>query len=112
MADINREKWLAEFREAGVEKVRGELALRRWPKDKLSLARQWTEREDAKNWQAARGPGRGRPDQTQPPLDDVRIMAAGLGFAAVRAFVSCGTVSSRFSRRNRPLTVAARQSRR
>ena len=87
MADINREKWLAEFREAGVEKVRGELALRRWPKDKLSLARQWTERQDAKNWQAARGPG-----PEAPPLRRNRrwmmyvLMAAGLGFAAVRAF--------------------------
>ena len=84
MADINREKWLAEFREAGVEKVRGELALRRWPKDKLSLARQWTERQDAKTWQESRGQGPGAPLRRNRRWMMYVIMAAGLGFAAIR----------------------------
>jgi hypothetical protein len=80
------EKWLAEFREAGVGKVRGELLQRRWPKDKLSLARVWVEREDTKNWQAARGTGEGRPLRHDRKWISYVVAAAGLGFAAFRAF--------------------------
>jgi hypothetical protein len=86
MADVKREKWLAEFKAAGVEKVRSELALRRWPKDKLAAAREWTEREDAKKWQAVRGPGEGVPVKRNRRWMLYIVFAIGLGFAAVRAF--------------------------
>jgi hypothetical protein len=86
MAVDKREQWLAEFRGAGVDKVRGELALRRWPKEKLVAAREWTEREDAKLWQAARGPGEGAPVKRSRKWMGYVVAAVGLGFAAVRAF--------------------------
>jgi len=86
MADAKQEKWLEEFRAGGLEKVRGELVLRRWPKDKLAAARQWVEREDTKKWQAARGPGDGPPIRRNRKWMGYVIGAAGIAFAAVRAF--------------------------
>ena len=86
MADDKRERWLGEFKEAGAEKIRGELLLRRWPKDKLSAAREWVEREDAKNWQAARRPGDASPIRRNRKWMGYVIGAAGIAFAAVRAF--------------------------
>jgi hypothetical protein len=86
MADVKREKWIAEFREAGVDKVRGELALRRWPKDKLVVAREWTEREDAKKWQADRRPGEGGLIRRNRAWMMYAAAIVGFAFAAVRAF--------------------------
>ena len=86
MADDKRDKWLAEFREAGAEKIRSELVLRRWPKDKLSVARTWVEHEDNKQWQAARGPGEGTPVKRSRKWMGYVIAVVGFGFAAVRAF--------------------------
>jgi hypothetical protein len=86
MADVKREKWLAEFREAGVDKVRGELALRRWPKDKLVAAREWTEREDAKKWQADRGPSDGGAITRNRQWILYAAGVVGFAFAAVRVF--------------------------
>jgi hypothetical protein len=86
VADEKSEKWHAEFREAGIDKVRGELLARRWPKEKLSAARQWVESEDARAWQAARGPGEGPPLRRNRKWIGYVVGAAGFAFMAVRAF--------------------------
>jgi len=54
--------------------------------DKLAAARQWVEREDTKKWQAARGPGDGPPIRRNRKWMGYVIGAAGIAFAAVRAF--------------------------
>jgi hypothetical protein len=86
MADDKRASWLTEFKAAGVEKVRSELLLRRWPRDKMAAAREWVEREDNKRWQAQRGPGEGAPVKRNRKWMGYVVGAAGLAFAAVRAF--------------------------
>ena len=86
MADVKREKWIAEFKEAGVDKIRGELALRRWPKDKLVAAREWTERQDAMKWQAERGPAASAPAKSNRRWMFFVVTAVGFAFFAVRAF--------------------------
>lgn len=53
MADPReRERWTAEFKEIGRDRVRSEVMLGRWPPDKRSHARQWLEREDVQAWQS------------------------------------------------------------
>jgi hypothetical protein len=86
MAEDKSETWIAEFKVAGIDKVRNELMLRRWPKDKIATARQWVEREDARNWQAARGPGTGTFVKRNKRWISYVIGAIGLAFAAIRAF--------------------------
>ena len=53
-------RWNREFDQLGAEKVRGDLILGRWDKEKRSAARQWLERNDTRNWQAARPRGSSR----------------------------------------------------
>ncbi len=78
------EKWLAEFREAGTEKVRREILASRWPKEKRTAGRVWLEREDNKRWQAART-GEGAPIVKKRPWMMYLIGAIGIAFIAVRA---------------------------
>lgn len=46
-----RQSWRSEFKTLGAEGVRREIALGRWPKEKLSVARQWLQLEDIHKWQ-------------------------------------------------------------
>ncbi len=51
------ERWNRQFKELGADKVRGELIIGHWNKDKRSAARLWLERTDAASWQKARPVG-------------------------------------------------------
>jgi hypothetical protein len=86
MLPNEQEKWLADFREAGTEKVRRDILTARWPKPKLAAARVWLEREDSKRWQAERGSGEGKPIRKNRQWMMYVIGAVGVAFAAVRAF--------------------------
>jgi hypothetical protein len=86
MLPNEQEKWLAEFREAGPEKIRRDIVTARWPKEKRSAARVWLEREDNKRWQAERGSGEGKPIVKKRPWMIYLIGAIGVAFMAVRAF--------------------------
>ncbi len=75
----------AEFRELGVDKVRDELALRRWHPEKLSAARVWVENQDNSSWMADRSDA--------PPSDKKKnfrkwavyiAVAFGLAYAIAR----------------------------
>ena len=54
-----RERWTAEFKEIGRERVRSEVMLGRWPPHKRSQARQWLERQDVEAWQSRAPTGTG-----------------------------------------------------
>jgi hypothetical protein len=49
-------QWKREFDELGAEKVRSDLILGRWDKEKRIVARQWLELSDTRTWQADRPP--------------------------------------------------------
>jgi hypothetical protein len=53
-----REAWAAEFQSLGADRIRSEVVLGRWPKEKRSFAREWLERQDVRDWQE-RKPGAG-----------------------------------------------------
>jgi hypothetical protein len=86
MLPNEHEKWLAEFREGGPEKVRRDIMAARWPKEKRTAARVWLEREDNKRWQAERGSGDGKPVRKNRQWMMYVIGGIGVAFAAVRAF--------------------------
>jgi hypothetical protein len=46
-----RRAWRREFDELGATRVRKELTLGRWPRDKRDAARKWLEQEDIAHWQ-------------------------------------------------------------
>ena len=46
-----RQKWSAEFGDLGIERVRSQLVVGRWPQDKRVYAREWVERQDVRAWQ-------------------------------------------------------------
>lgn len=74
-----------EFAELGLERVRRELLLRRWPADKLAAARQWVEREDTRIWQVRRGDAPAKPKSGwQRKWLGYVVTAVGLAYAAVR----------------------------
>jgi hypothetical protein len=84
---MTEERFLAEFRGLGSERVRSELLLRRWPPEKISAAREWLEREDTRAWQLRRGdtPAAVRAEWKKKAIG-YAIFAVGLLFAAVRLF--------------------------
>ncbi len=53
MNERQQEEWLRKFEELGHDKVRDGMIVGRWPKDRRSLARQWLEQRDTRNFQAA-----------------------------------------------------------
>ena len=66
--------------------MRGELITGGWTKEKRAAARNWLEREDAKRWQAQRGPGEGAPVIKKRRWMVYFLGAIGIAFLAVRAF--------------------------
>lgn len=86
MLPNEQEKWLAEFRAGGAEKVRRDILSANWTKEKRAAARVWLEREDNKRWQAERGPGEGAPVRKNRKWMMYIIGAIGLAFLAIRAF--------------------------
>jgi len=76
------EEQLREFRELGRDSVRAEIRRRRWEPAKLALARQWLEREDTKEWMAAREGA--KPKQRPAWIKKAwSYIAAGMGLAYV-----------------------------
>ena len=57
MDERQRQRWLREFEQLGTEKVRSGMITGGWEKEKRTTARQWLERRDARDFQAARRPG-------------------------------------------------------
>jgi hypothetical protein len=85
VSDTLTDKYRTEFKTLGIDRVRNELLLRRWPKDKLSAARQWVEREDVGDWLAK---NRGAPTKKKPISKSkwfgYLLAAGGVIFAVVR----------------------------
>ena len=55
----DRERWRAEFKGLGRDKVRSQVMLGRFPPDKRAYARQWLERHDVEEWHSRTGTGGG-----------------------------------------------------
>ncbi|HZP20980.1 MAG TPA: hypothetical protein VFB16_12330 [Bauldia sp.] len=49
--DAVRKRWSAEFAELGIERVRSQVVLKRWPPEKITFAREWIHLQDVKTWQ-------------------------------------------------------------
>ncbi len=69
MNDGRIEKWNREFEEAGADKVRGDLMLGRFDKEKTVAARRWLELSDTRNWRKAAPPGAPRGSFIQAIID-------------------------------------------
>ena len=86
MSEPSIDKYRDEFRELGVARVRNELMLRRWHKDKLVAARSWVERQDVGNWVAANRDKPAKPPRGQSAKKwaGIIVVVFGLIFAAER----------------------------
>ena len=51
MSEEPTHSWSDEFRTLGLEAVRREIAVGRWPQDKLSAAKRWLQLQDIRQWQ-------------------------------------------------------------
>jgi hypothetical protein len=80
------DKYCDEFRELGVARVRNELVLRRWHKDKLAAARSWVERQDVGDWMASNRDKPAKPPRGQSAKKwaGIIVVVFGLIFAAER----------------------------
>lgn len=86
MSDTFTDKYRDEFKDLGVSRVRNELVLRRWHKDKLSAARLWVERQDVGDWVASHRDTTPKPprSQSKKKILGYVIFAFGLILAAER----------------------------
>jgi len=58
-SEKNRERWRAEFKALGRDKVRSKVMLGQFAPDKRAFARQWLELHDVAEWRARGGGGTG-----------------------------------------------------
>lgn len=87
------EKVRLEFKELGPDGVRNALLGGKWPKEKVDLARQWLERQDARSWTGAKGalkPG----EQRAPGVARAKI--AGIVVAVLGAAMLLIQLSGNF----------------
>jgi hypothetical protein len=83
--DTSADKYREEFKDLGVARVRNELVLRRWHKDKLAAARHWVERQDVSDWVSTHrdAPAKPRASSSKKWIG-YAVAAVGLIFAAER----------------------------
>lgn len=79
-----RRKYLREFSELGANAVRNEILVRRWPQEKIGLARQWLEREDVRQWQKSPPKQKIGMSAKQRRIIGYVLAAGGFAFAVSR----------------------------
>ncbi|MCB1488014.1 MAG: hypothetical protein KDJ88_11225 [Bauldia sp.] len=86
MTEPSTDKYRNEFRELGIARVRNELVMRRWHKDKLAAARSWVERQDVDDWMASNRDKPPKPPRGQSAKKwaGIIVVVFGLIFAAER----------------------------
>jgi hypothetical protein len=80
------ESWTSEFKTLGVEGVRREILLGRWPQRKIAAAKQWLQLEDVRQWQQRSPVSRERSPLRLKQWAQYIAIAFAVLYAAARLF--------------------------